>query len=1507
LRSLYSLFLFCLLLIGAAEGSPPRLKQWTVEDGLAQSQVFQIAQDQQGFLWIGTGQGLNRFDGQRIEPVRSLNGALYSDAINLIFIDSRNRIWVSSGSQLNALLDTDASEFTLVNLPKVSPEQSIDSAAQQRAFYAASEDNQGIWFASRGEIFFLPNDQQNFSFVASMHRHIDLGHQIIRVLHTYKNWLLIGTSDGLWALPKNGDSSDIRPIAFSPLPLNDLSSNVKSLYQTEQHLLVGTVEGLFALPLTDLERQLKSGVGSRGLNPRAQIAVEQLNIWTIHPYKNGFLLATNDGVYRWQPDTQLKGKAERLFRYADTPFYTSDDDVMTLFEDRQGLIWLGSRNDGLFRWQPKQLAAAYFNRSNSQLSHDMVWRIRADDKGNLWIGTDNGLNKLHPQSGRIQTYLVNPDERRAISESSIIDMEWINNKLWLYTFEGLRVFDAQTGQIWELPTKYSKYHPLRGGGFDLLPMNEQEALLLHSDGIFRIDINTLETTLIEASSTRNHPERRIVNSLGEVPGSPETLLLGGTEGLLTLNTRSWRLEVLHQLPPSLRINAHPQDFLVVQNHWWISYPGIGIVIFDPNTKRIKQILGKKELATVSGMDFFTDKRNRIWLTSNEGLLEINAKTYASRLLDIKDGLPVSEFNGGALWHSDDGALWLGSVKGVLKILPEELPSSQIDVQRPPIISEVSLLTRTLPQYLRGFNNRSLALSYDDLGLNIRFSALDFSGERAVYRYWLSGANQTRPLQTSHNEVTFPKLDAGESQFYVSVLNSSSGQYSPPAKLNIKVAHAPWDTPLAWTLYWLAALLVLGSIFILQRNRLRYQQKVNRLLAESESRLQMALKATGSIPWHWYAEDNCFLGERYRHTLHDKRATWQQHIELIHPEDRGFYRFKWHQLITGQLEVFEHSYRLRIDRNTYRWFQDVGRTIIDDNQLVAVTGTYVDITDTKSANDKVQLFFNAFENSQDMVLVFDFNGRLLAGNQAFFRTTEYERKHFINKQIRLIRNAENDENLLPDILQQLQSSKSYQSEAILRCHYREPVTVNLNATTFSQGDERIYVVVSMTDITALKVAQRKLEKLARYDHLTGLPNRALLMDRLERALINAKRRRRSLALMFIDLDHFKQVNDTLGHDIGDLLLIAVARILRSAVRENDTVARLGGDEFVILLEEVEGIDVLNRIAKSIQSRLRKLTEIEGHPINVSPSIGITLYPDNGQTAHELLKNADNAMYHAKNAGRNTFKYFQESMNRAAVNRMKLEQKLRHAVSNREFTLAYQPQFRLSDNKLVGFEALARWTDREGNVISPVRFINVAEELGLILEITEQLISKAICQLANWRQQGYDVGVAANLSARHLHHYDLVGFIKPLILEHNVPEGTFELELTETVLMQDTVSVKKIFNELSRFGVHLALDDFGTGYSSLKYLTELPIKKIKIDRSFVNQIGINPQNELIIESVVALAQSLALTTVAEGVEHAKQLTYLKNMGVDYVQGYLTGKPMTPEDASHLLRTHFAKQEQ
>ena len=545
---------------------------------------------------------------------------------------------------------------------------------------------------------------------------------------------------------------------------------------------------------------------------------------------------------------------------------------------------------------------------------------------------------------------------------------------------------------------------------------------------------------------------------------------------------------------------------------------------------------------------------------------------------------------------------------------------------------------------------------------------------------------------------------------------------------------------------------------------------------------------------------------------------------------------------------------------------------------------------KAAANDLKKFSLAVEHSSSMVVVTDTSGVIEYCNPAFCAVTGYGKDEVVGKKTSLLRSGYTPQETYENLWRRIGSGQPWHGEFIDRKKNGEAYwCLEYIAPIKDEAGAIIHYVAVSHDISELKNSQETIRRLAFYDPLTALPNRTLFNERIGQTLSHAKRNNTLFALMYVDLDRFKNINDTLGHFVGDKLLILVGQRLRKHLREEDVVARLGGDEFAIVLNDIHQVEAVAAIAENLSRAMNQPFKVDGFELFSTASIGISVYPTDHCEIDQLTRMADTALYSAKDKGRNKFEFYSELSNHLSVERLTLEMDLRYAVQRGELMVYYQPKFSLADERVVGLEALLRWNHPRYHTIPPCQFIPVAEETGLIIQLGEWVLREVCLQINRWKDLGVDWPVAVNLSARQLREGSLFEHLDALLAETGVDPARLEFEITESMIMGNPEKALGILHALKKRGLGLAVDDFGTGYSSLSYLKRFPVDTLKIDMSFVRDIASDNDSACIVKAVISLAHSLGLKVIAEGVESGEQAQYLREKGCDEAQGYFYGHPL------------------
>jgi len=619
------------------------------------------------------------------------------------------------------------------------------------------------------------------------------------------------------------------------------------------------------------------------------------------------------------------------------------------------------------------------------------------------------------------------------------------------------------------------------------------------------------------------------------------------------------------------------------------------------------------------------------------------------------------------------------------------------------------------------------------------------------------------------------------------------------------------------------------------------------------------------------------------------------LERIHSEDRPEVKQALDRLLAEGTTV-QFEFRIIRPNGKVRHVRSEAELTRDEaGRPLRMFGTIQDLTELRQATGELRLAANVFESSIEGIVITGADGAIQKVNRAFTQITGYAEQEVLGKNPRILKSDRHDAAFFQQMWDSLLEEGKWQGEIWNRRKNGEvyPQWLTITAIRERGGKVSHYVGV-FHDMTELKLHEERLRYQAYYDTLTSLPNRMMFRERLAAAMHRVDQGgARSLAVLFLDLDNFKRVNDSLGHSVGDLLLKEVAARLRHSIREEDTVARYGGDEFICIIQGIQSEEDAVLAARRITEAIEPPYMINGHDLYLTASIGIAFYPEDGEDHETLVRNADTAMYRAKEEGKNTFQKFTPAMSQRVSDWLAAENSLRRALERQEFLLHYQPKMDLRTGKIIGAEALIRWQDQSGNLIAPQEFIPLAEDTGLVVAMGEWVLEEACRTASGWLADGHRIQVSVNLSTRQLRQENLVETIHRTLQRSGLPPELLSLEITESTVMENEEKAVTVLNVLKEMGVELAVDDFGTGYSSLYYLKHLPLDVLKIDRRFVRDLLLHEDDFAITAAIISMAKSLRLKVVAEGVETSDQLAFLRDRGCDQMQGYYFSPPVEAEE--------------
>ncbi|WP_251358694.1 EAL domain-containing protein [Kangiella sp. TOML190] len=1468
-----------------------------LDDQLSNSITTSLAEDRLGFLWIGTRDGLNRYDGYKVEIFHSRTSNLSHDDISALVVDAQDNLWVGTRDGLN-LFQQQTGRF--INYFH-NPAEPL-TLASNKILSLAADAQGGVWVGTAGGISYFQSDTNSFKSFPIINR-FGIRRPVEEVSSLYidsEQTVWLGTTDGAIAIfdPKKQqfDLVDLPDELDAILQILEIApEQYYLLTQKELYLWSPSRKTLQVQDLTNF------GIDNPFVNVTQILKTQDQGLW---------LATRKNGVYSYQADQHTNH-----YHYTN---HTQDrlgvNRVEALLQDRTGVVWLGT-GAYLQRINPNRVNFQhYFARPNfsqnisaQNLVGDSTFSILIDSDNWLWVGSEfDGISLLKPKGTAYEMDL----------EASIKDwdgttingiLEGSAGKLWIIASQKLWQYDKLTNNLEPLNHFDFKGATLFSGAY-----HHGGLWLATSKGLWEINNDGKITQhLIEQ---KNYSHKNIIYGL-MFDQSKKFLWLATEQGLLRFYPDDKRTEgasqYLENSPSALNspvFDIH-QD---IHGRLWVATYGSGLLRLDLTIQSYEQIHSDNSNLNDVIYSVVADENHFMWLATARGLYRLDPNSLSLSHFTLDQGQPIYDFNLGAKAVDKKGRIYLGGINGLISFDPKSYFEDK--TQAIPVITQVLVNNNparvgsdeTAHSKLPVNRTDLLTLFSQDNSVTFEFSGMHFANPKANrFRYMLEGYDQDWiEVGASNRSAVYAKLEPNQYRFRLMASNKD-GLWSPMTKdLVVEVLPSPYLSGWAILAYTLALLMFVGTFGYIMRARFKERREAQSKLQESEERLKLSLWGSGDELWDWDMQTGALhLSNEWEQDFPRDgiRSGYSDANSNIHPNDLSYVKQALNAHINGKSQHFESTYRISDDNGGWIWVLDQGKTVeFDRTRPIRMAGTIKNITDLKDAEQQLNVIVKSFENISDAVWILDDNLTYIVVNKAFESITGYVAEEVIGAPMHENAIHGMTDDFYQQIMQTLAAKGSWQGEleAVKSNGDIYPIEINVDAIRDNDGTITNYVGV-FSDITYRKKAEHELRRLATTDQLTNLPNRSTFRKEVEYCLRHSDNHAQH-ALLFIDLDNFKRINDSLGHGVGDELLIAVAEALQEILDGNKgLVARLGGDEFIVFLQDVDAWNHPAKIAQEILDRFGQTLKLSNNEILVSPSIGIVMSPENGQTAEELLRNADTAMYYAKKKGKNTFQFYTRQMNEQAKMRLTLENDLRQAIEKDEFVVFYQPKVNLATGKVSGLEALVRWRSEERGLVPPNEFIPLAEESGLIIPISQQVIEKACLKLRDWRARGiFDGKMAINLSAIQFYHENLWETVKNALHLAKIEAEAIEFEITEGMVMQDLSHSIQQMNTLKEMGVSLALDDFGVGYSSLGNLKEFPIDTLKIDRSFIWDLDDSARDRQLVASIVTLAHNLGIRVVAEGVETVHQVEALKSMNCEEIQGFIYSPPVPDFEIEKLL---------
>ncbi|WP_448549179.1 EAL domain-containing protein [Thalassotalea fusca] len=1464
-----------------------KFKHLSVEHGLSQNNVFSVTQDHKGFIWIGTENGLNRYDGYAFKQYRkniSLPNSLADNLVRKVFVDSKGTLWVGTNEGLSRYNEA-TDDFTNYFHSSANKASLVDNEIWD--IYEANDDKKTLWVSTREGIHTF--DRKEGTFVRKKLRGFEDNFKEIKTIFQdeSKNYWLGSYANGITVVNENFSfASTLR--GNNRWQLNLDVSALYDMVQIGKEYWLATDNGLYVLN-KQLELIQHYNVNNTELSLlsntiRGITLVDKVYVWVAT--KNGLnIINTFDGtVQSIKSQTNTKS--------------ISEDYIVDIFQDNTSKIWLGTWGKGLSVFSPKANLFQHRNFSNDLYTVDF---FDQDNAGNIWfISQQSELNIFDETSLTATPVIKINDEIFQFKINS-------DNIVWIYAVTGnLHRYDIENNSLdtienWYEHTNYNDLYPFVASGDYLWFINNDHQLV-------QFDVNN------KSSNTFPETNNLKARNLYHDKENNELWIVTDNNRLVSIDLTTLTQEVHEYSIPESYAFTSVTSLNVSDNNIWLGSEQ-GVLLIERVNKQVTLFNNSDVVTSKNISSILVDESKAAWIAANNKVVHISPKDKRVVTYGQSFNLFDNEFISKSALISINNNIYLGGMNGFHYFDPAEVSKISQTIN-PPIIDKLFIANKevplvhykdaepmtankfSLPVQLSYIGN--LALKHEQSPFSIEFVSPNPEFlEQVGYRYKLAGLESSWIESGDENyRAHYTGLSAGHYTFYVQAFDKFDPSQFVEQSLEIQILPPWWLSNSAILIYTLTVLLILAYFLQQMRHKRLYHLQIKL----SEERLKLSLWGSGDEMWDW----NIKKSKIYRSNIwgilefpqDGKRNVGSGEETNVHENDLPRIKQALEAHIDNETEHFEATYRVRDKNNNWIWVLDRGKIVErDDKDLPArMTGTLKDISQIKKADERLKLFAKCIENISDAVVIYDRQFNIVDVNKAFQRITGKPKRQMVGTQLKFSRYPEQ---FTLNVKKHLIQQGGWHGEIESQRDNGELYLTDLNIDIIKDESGNIsHFVGVFSDITKRKETEAELRKLANSDTLTGLPNRSYFQANQFKLVKN----KTPHALLVFDLDNFKKVNDSMGHEVGDVLLCKVAERIRSIGRKQDTVYRLGGDEFSIIIEDTNDIHTITSIAKSILRSIAQPLKLKNQEIVLYSSIGIVLYPEDGATPQELLKNADTAMYHAKRSGGNKYQFFSDSMNKQAVKRLQIENLIRHGLKEDFFSVFYQPKIEISTGKIAGMEALVRFETPTKGIISPGVFIPVSEETGQIIDIGEVVLRKACFATKEWISKGlFDGRIAVNLSAVQFTQPNLVDMISDILKESQLPAKHLELEITEGTVMDSPQKAIDTMLQIRAMGIHLSLDDFGTGYSSLAYLKRFPLNTLKIDKAFVDDIETSEQGRNMVATIVTIAHNLSLQVVAEGVETNNQLNFLAGLRCEQLQGYLYSKPLSQPHFESYLVSH------
>nr|WP_242698796.1 EAL domain-containing protein [Alteromonas sp. 5E99-2] len=1435
--------------------------------GIPQTYILETIEDEFGFLWFASSEGLIRFDGYETKIYLSdkhNKATLPSNFVRRVFIDTKGTLWVATIKGL-ARFNRYTEKFDRIFIS--------DNASLDTDIWEINETQDGkILVASSNDFY---QYEESINKLVKYNKNIRFPSNIVTFLDE-PNRILFGTlRDGGFVYDKT--SRQLYALTeTNPFSIHLDSKEIRDIQHLDNNYWFATEKGLVLL-------DTETG------NNEHKYYVKDCVIRSVTQHKKTIIVTSGSEIVEL-----LKNQTDSTY-YVSSQFDSSNDNILSLYIDTNNSRWLGTDNGvklktNFTNYLPIITAKFRNENSDSELLPNDIWGIGEDTSGNIWSVSQNGeVQKYTPSNEQVTLFHI---EENIEAWDLAIDR---SNSLWIASNKGLLVFSIENNNLVPISTLL-QHNPV----YDIYMDDEKVWYFTDDSTLSYIETSDPSLTQVDIKFDTTLPQSRVAKLDSQNRfwfASPFKTIIYDNDKRQIIDAPDY-LDTIKALIAVIEA----KDFI------WLITHDQGILKVNSDTLEVTDTFllpnQNETIFSALGSD------EGIWFTNGSSLYSFDFDTHL-----INQTIKPAQLSYNILYErvalkASDELFLFGGKYGYHLLNPSLLKASQKTslTTNSPIISGFRLRSENLP-----FSDPSSSLSkpiylsnelnldYNDDRFSFLFALVNSPSPLEVqYRYRLKGYDDkwVYTEDALSRRAIFHNISWGKYSLLIQAKEPDKA-WSSSTQLAINIAPPPWFSAEAIFVYVFTFIVLIG-LFI------RYAQqksKAAKIVLASEERLKLTLWSSGDELWDWDITKNHVHRSNIWGTISfpiDSIRGNKNANGNIHPLDLDKVKLALQQHLDGLSDFYEISYRVKTIADEWIWVLDRGKVVSKDdtNTPIRMTGTLKNIQHLKEAEKTLELFERSFENISEGVFITNTAFKFISVNSAYCKFTGETQTQALSSYLSF--------NQYPDVFTEevkktLKHRQNWSGEVESQRRNGESYEIEMNINAIEGDDGKIsHYVGVFSDITARKGTEKELLKLSNTDPLTELPNRSFFQAYQQ----NLVRRNENHTLLILDMDNFKKINDSLGHHTGDLLIKQISTRLRSITRNADTCYRIGGDEFSILIEQETNVHLVTRYAQNVLNSLSAPFVINKQEFVLSASLGIALYPVDGASPQELLKNADTAMYIAKNTGGNAYKFFSGEMNKNAVRQLQIENLIRHGLKGDLFTVFYQPKVDIISGRMTGMEALVRFEHPEKGIISPSQFIPLAEQSGQIIDIGEVVLEKALQDTKRWVDAGLFSGrVAVNLSAKQFELTDLDERITKIINKVGISPAHLECEITEGTLMENPEQGLELMHRLREKSIHLALDDFGTGYSSLAYLKRFPLNTLKIDKAFIDDIAHSNVDRHMAAAIINIAHNLNLNVVAEGVEREEQLAILKRYDCEMLQGYLFSKPVRAERFEAMLRDNMS----